>query len=70
MSDTILFTALAFFTGILTAMGVGGGSLLLLILISFMGVAQLDAQKINLVYFCVSGLVAVVLHIKKTPNQP
>ena len=40
-----------FGTGILSAWGVGGGTLLLLIMTLFLGVDQTAAQGINLLYF-------------------
>ena len=47
----ILSYIAAFLTGILAAMGVGGGMILIVYLTFFVGVPQLSAQGINLIYF-------------------
>ena len=51
-----------FGTGILSAWGVGGGTLLLLIMTLFLGVDQTTAQTINLLYFLPTAGVALVSH--------
>lgn len=54
----------AFLSGALGAMGLGGGSLLLLWLTLGMGLDQLTAQGVNLLFFLPTGLLAVALHSK------
>ncbi len=51
-------------TGILSAWGVGGGTLLLLCMTLFLGVDQVEAQGINLLYFLPTALVSLVIHRK------
>ncbi len=51
-------------TGILSAFGVGGGSLLLIYLTTFAGVSQHTAQGINLVYFLPAAAAALPAHHK------
>ena len=46
------------------AMGIGGGSVLLIYLTLVAGLPQLEAQGINLLYFLPTALCAVVLHAK------
>ena len=48
MRDWLLPLAAGFSTGILSAWGVGGGTLLLLIMTLFLGVDHTTAQGINL----------------------
>ena len=53
-----------FFTGILSAWGIGGGTLLLLVMSLFLGVDQITAQGINLLYFLPTAAMALVQHRK------
>ena len=49
-------------TGILSAFGIGGGSLLLIYLTAFAGVSQQAAQGINLLYFLPAAAAALPSH--------
>ena len=51
-------------TGVLSAFGVGGGTLLLLYLTAFVGTAQQTAQGINLLYFLPASAAALPAHFK------
>ncbi|WP_245184998.1 TSUP family transporter [Flavonifractor sp. AGMB03687] len=51
-------------TGILSGFGVGGGTLLLIYLTAIAGMAQPQAQGINLLYFLPSAAAALPAHIK------
>ena len=53
-----------FCTGILSAWGVGGGTLLLLLMTLFFGVAQADAMAINLLYFLPTAAMGLLYHRK------
>ena len=64
MSEFFLPLAVGFGTGILSAWGVGGGTLLLLVMTLFLGVDQVTAQGINLLYFLPAGLMALPAHLK------
>lgn len=59
---------LPFFCGlgasILSAWGVGGGTLLLLVMTLFLGVDQRTAQGINLLFFLPTAAAALVFHWK------
>ena len=60
-----LFAALAgAATGILSGFGVGGGTLLLIYLTAIAGMAQQQAQGINLLYFLPSAAAALPAHIR------
>lgn len=52
-------------TGILSAFGVGGGSLLLIYMTSFAGIAQNAAQGINLLYFLPTAAASLPSHFKQ-----
>ena len=64
MTAWLLPLLAGFGTGILSAWGVGGGTLLLLIMTLFLGVDQTTAQTINLLYFLPTAGVALVSHRK------
>ncbi len=51
-------------TGVLSAFGVGGGSLLLIYLTAFAGFDQQGAQGINLLYFLPAAAAALPAHRK------
>lgn len=54
----------AFLSGIIGAMGLGGGGVLILFLVLFMDMPQLQAQGINLVFFIPIAAVSLVIHSK------
>lgn len=51
-------------TGVLSAFGIGGGSLLLIYLTTFAGMTQHQAQGINLLYFLPAAAAALPAHKK------
>ena len=51
-------------TGILSGWGVGGGTLLLIILTAILNVDSVSARTINLLYFFPTSLGALIFHIK------
>ena len=57
-------TAVAFLAGMAAAMGLGGGSFLIIYLRVFAGVSQQAAQGINLVFFIPAAACAVWLHTR------
>ena len=58
MKDYFLPALAGFLTGILYAWGIGGGTLLLLVMTLFLGVDQLTAQGITLLYFLPTAAMA------------
>ena len=64
MTAWLLPLAVGFATGILSAWGVGGGTLLLLCMTLLLGVDQRTAQTINLLYFLPTAAMALVQHRK------
>ena len=51
-------------SGMLGAMGFGGGGILILYLSLYRNLPQLTAQGINLIFFIPSALLAVIMHSK------
>jgi len=64
MSDFLLPLLFGFGTGILSAWGVGGGTLLLLCMTLFLQVEQTMAQGINLLFFLPTAGVGLIFHAK------
>jgi len=51
--------------GIISVWGVGGGTLLLLVMTLFLGVEQRAAQGINLLFFLPTALSALICHARQ-----
>ncbi|MCI8621567.1 MAG: TSUP family transporter [Clostridia bacterium] len=52
-------------SGLVSGMGMGGGTILILCLSLFMGIDQHTAQGANLVFFIPTSLVSIATNIKK-----
>ena len=52
-------------SGIIGAMGMGGGAVLIIYLTLFASVEQLTAQGINLIFFIPIGITAILIYAKK-----
>ena len=61
--EEIIDVVIAFFTAVLSGMGVGGGVLLLIYLSLFRDVPQLTAQFANLLFFIAASASSLVIHI-------
>lgn len=55
----------SFLSGMLSAMGFGGGSVLLIYLTVFLSVEQKQAQGINLIFFILTGIFALISNKRK-----
>ena len=64
MLDWIIAALVGAATGVLSGLGVGGGSLLLIYLTNWAGLAQNLAQGINLLYFLPAAATALPAHFK------
>ena len=62
MTDWLLPFLCAFGAGILSAWGVGGGTLLLLMMTLLLGVDQRTAQGVNLLFFLPTAASALLCH--------
>lgn len=51
-------------SGMVSAIGMGGGTILILILSTFMGINQHTAQATNLVFFIPTSITAIITTIK------
>lgn len=63
--NTLWCAAAGILSGILGAMGMGGGGVLIICLTLFMNVAQQTAQGINLIFFIPTAIIAVLIYTKK-----
>lgn len=64
MTDFFLPLLCGFGAAIISAWGIGGGTLLLLVMTLFLGVDQRTAQGINLLFFLPTALSALICHTK------
>lgn len=64
MTQWLLPALCGLVTGILSAWGIGGGTLLLLCMTLFFGVEQRTAQAINLLYFLPTAGISLFAHRK------
>lgn len=60
----IIYLLIGIASGILGAMGVGGGSVSILILSGFLNVEQKNSQLINLFAFVIPAVTAIIIHAK------
>lgn len=65
MTDILISSVFGFFSGILGAMGLGGGGILILCLTVFDNIEQLRAQGINLLFFIPISFIAIIFYLKK-----
>ena len=60
----IYASLIGFISGIISGMGIGGGTILIPALFIFLGINQHIAQGINLLYFLPTAAVALFIHFK------
>ena len=60
----ILYILTGFLGGILAGMGMGGGTILIPLLSLFVGIAQKQAQFINVFSFVIMSLFIIYIHLK------
>lgn len=54
-----------FCSGIISGMGIGGGTILIPALLFFTDITQQQAQGVNLIYFVPTAITALITHQKK-----
>ncbi|MBE5817002.1 MAG: sulfite exporter TauE/SafE family protein [Clostridiales bacterium] len=64
MADFLIFILIGVLSGILSSMGVGGGSVSILLLSVFMGVGQHEAQLTNLIIFIIPAIYACIKYTR------
>lgn len=62
--NNFLFVLLGLISGVAGGMGMGGGTLLIPLVTLFLGVAQKEAQFLNIFSFIIMAMVVVIFHIK------
>lgn len=55
----------SFISGLLSAMGLGGGTVLIIYLTTLLNIEQKNAQGINLVFFILTGIFALISNLRK-----
>ncbi len=60
----ILASIIGIISGVISGMGIGGGTILIPALTIFMGINQHIAQGVNLLYFLPTAAVALIIHFK------
>lgn len=65
MNNFIIVFSASLIAGALGAMGLGGGSVLILYLTLFCNTPQLTAQGINLIFFLPTALIATIIYSVK-----
>ena len=73
--DTFVYVLIGFLSGIISGMGIGGGTILIPALSIIYGIKQQTVQKINLIYFIPTAVIALITHVKqgnidKRPLKP
>ena len=61
----IINCLIGFLSGFIGALGLGGGGVLVMFLTVFMGIGQLKAQGINLLFFIPVGIFAIIFHCRR-----
>lgn len=60
----MILALIGFLSGIISGMGIGGGTILIPSLVIFQGLEQQQAQGINLIVFLPISIVAIITHYK------
>jgi len=55
---------IGFVSGVISGMGIGGGSILIPALVFFSHASQHQAQAVNLYYFIPTAVVSLIIHFK------
>lgn len=58
----LVISIVAFVTGIVASMGLGGGMVLLIYMAIFTGIPQIQAQGLNLVFFLPIAVISLIIH--------
>ncbi len=59
-----VIAVVSFLSGFIASLGLGGGMVLIIYLTIFSGMAQLEAQGINLIFFIPIALISIILHTR------
>lgn len=61
----MILSLIGFLSGIISGMGIGGGTILIPSLVIFYNIQQQEAQGVNLMVFIPVAIVALITHYKK-----
>lgn len=59
-----IYVIIGFFSGILSGIGIGGGTILIPALTTILGYSQQSAQSANLIYFIPTASIAIITHAR------
>ena len=60
----MLYVITGITSGIVSGLGIGGGTILILVLTIFLGIDQHIAQATNLIFFIPTSIVAIIVNMK------
>ena len=60
-----ILVAIGIASGVISGLGIGGGTLLIPALVIFVGMGQQEAQHINLIYYIPTAMIAITTHLKQ-----
>ena len=63
--DFAIYVIIGLLSGIISGMGIGGGTILVPALSIIYGMQQQAVQKINLIYFIPTAFIALITHVKQ-----
>ena len=64
MMNVVLLAVIGLLSGIISGMGVGGGTILIPALVMMTDISQQGIQGINLIYFIPTAVIALITHVK------
>lgn len=60
----MIYVIIGIVSGVISGLGIGGGTILIPALIFFLDIEQKLAQQMNLIYFIPTAIMALVIHAK------
>ena len=60
----IIKILVGFLSGMTASMGLGGGFILVIYLTAILGINQIDAQGMNIMFFIPIAIISILIHIK------
>lgn len=64
MMNVVLLAVIGLLSGIISGMGVGGGTILIPALVMMTDISRQGIQGINLIYFIPTAVIALITHVK------
>ena len=61
----MFLTLTGMISGIVSGLGMGGGTILIIILTNFLGIDQHTAQASNILFFIPTSIAAILVHLKE-----